>query len=209
MNASEGGGADLLAPLREMDYENSPPPGYDVARAMRRAGTIRRRRVRAGVFAAAVAVAVAVPVMLYGQGGGHSVTTAGGLSVAACTGRAIAAPVEAGAYTTVVGAAIDPSGRYLALTVARPDVPDRKATHAILVDRRTDTTTVLPLDHASAVAVNSNGVVTGWNGKDQTSPFVYDGHNVVNLPSFGGEAATPTAIGANGDVVGYSTNHDG
>lgn len=208
MNATDGGGGDLLAPLREMDIDDSPPPGYDVAAAMRRAGTIRRRRITTGVIAVAVLGAVAVPAILRQAPGGRATGVAGGgtFPVAACTGRAIAAPAGAGAYTSVIGAEIDPTGRYLALTIARPDVPDFGATRVALQDRRTGTTSMVPIDNAFAVAVNSSGTVLGWVDTNVRSAWLYQAGRVVALPLYNDETVEPTAINSRGEAVGYATD---
>lgn len=222
MNTSDDHG-DLLRPLRGIDGAGGPPPRYDVALAMRQGDTIRRRRMSIGAFVAIAVVGAAIGIPL-GLPSPHQAgpapsasapsrsasrsplprsTEPADLPVANCTVRTLTAPAAAGAFTSWINAAIDPTGRYVVTTLIKSftlPFPNEVPTKAMLVDLRTGATTLIPVPNAGASGVNASGVVIGSGSNG--AGWVYRNGKVSLLPKFHGVAAAPVAINARGDILG-------
>ena len=227
MNTSDERG-ELLRPLREIDGADGPPPRYDVALAMRQGDAIRRRRRSIGALAAIVVVGAAIGIPLGLPSPQHAEPTPApspsrsaspsplprstepaDLPVANCTLRTLTTPAAAGAFSSWINPAIDPTGRYVVTTLIKtftlpfPDtvIPSK----ALLVDLRTGATTLFPGSDTGATAVNASGVVVGSSGSDSAG-WVYRDGKVSLLPRFHGAAATPLDINARGDILGMVVN---
>jgi hypothetical protein len=215
---------DLLRPLRDIDGADDPPPRYDVALAMRQGDAIRRRRMSIGAVAAIVVVgaAIGIPIGLPSRQHAEptpapsaSVPTSSpsplprstepaDLPVANCTVGTLTAPAAAGAFTSWINPAIDPTGRYVVTTLIksfRLPFANVVPTKAMLVDLRTGTTTLFRGSDTGATAVNASGVVVGSSGSDGAG-WVFRNGKVSQLPKFHGVAATPLGINARGDILG-------
>ncbi len=223
MNTSDDRG-DLLRPLRDIDGADCPPPRYDVALAMRQGDAIRRRRMSIGACAAVVVVAAAVGIPLGLPSRQHAEPTPApsasipspsplpsprstepaDLPMANCTVTTVTAPAKAGAFTSLGGLAIDPTGHYVVATLMKSftlPLPDYVPTKALLIDLRTGRKTLIPVADGGPSAVNASGVVIGSGGRNSAG-WVYRNGKVSPLPKFHGMVTTPNAINARGDIIG-------
>ncbi|HKE65470.1 MAG TPA: hypothetical protein VKB59_12600 [Micromonosporaceae bacterium] len=233
-NNDDRAAVDLMRPLRDVDPTDGPPPRYDVSSAMRQADTIRHRRMAVGAFVAVAAVALAVGVPLGLRSHPHggptataaspsasvrpsssptpkgqrpTLTSAADLPLANCTVDTLPVPAGVGAYTAWVGGYVDPTGRYLAGSLIKPftlPLSDYKPGKAVLVDLQTGHVTLIPIADGGASGVNASGTVIGTTGPNYIG-WVYRNGHVSPLPKFKGSPIAPSAINANGDIVGHAT----
>jgi hypothetical protein len=225
------GGVELLRPLRDTLTDDGPPAHFDVATAIRRGDTIRHRRIAIGVFAAVAAIGVATGVTL-GVGSDHSLPapatsvkpkptsvrptpelsptvdptlpSPGTLPIASCQTTTLNAPPGAGAFTTWANGHLDPTGRYLAVTLVKPflvPLADYIPGKPMLVDLQTNRMMLLPVAEGNADGVTSSGEVIGDSNNGATG-WVYRNGHVSPLPKFKGSPVVPTAINERGDIVG-------
>ena len=226
-------GVDLLRPLRDTLTDDGPPAHFDVTTAIRRGDTIRHRRIAIGVFTAVAAIGVATGVTL-GIGSDHSLAPpatrvtptptsvrptpklsptvdptlppAGTLPIANCQTTRLTAPSRAGAFTTWANGHLDPTGRYLAVTLIKPFLAsqtDYLPGKPLLVDLQTHQMTLLPVDEGNADGVTSSGEVIGDSNNGAVGWLYRNGH-LSPLPKFKGSPVVPTAINNNGDMVGQA-----
>jgi hypothetical protein len=130
------------------------------------------------------------------------ITSAAELPVANCTVTTLTAPAGAGAFSTWGFGRIDPTGRYLAVSLFKPTTPTQFTPgKPLLVDLRTGGMTLIPVAEGKIDGVNADGVVIGYSGANAAG-WVFRNGTVTPLPKFHGVAGTPYAINAVGDVVG-------
>lgn len=186
-----------------------PPANADLARAIEAGGVVRRRRRYAAVAAAtvfALAGTAAVGQALDRTAGPDRMDVPIGETVTStpppfstCTVAALPAPAGEGVLAGQVVA--DPTGRYAAASLARPDGSVRPV---LWTDGEPK---VLPAAGASAQprAVNSSGVVVGTSSTDDGGPLAWiyhDGYTTRLASVSGYEWWTPLAVDESGDVTG-------
>jgi hypothetical protein len=217
---------ELLRPLRDTLTDDGPPAHFDVATAIRRGETIRHRRISIGVLVAVAVLGVAIGVPL-GLASDHALPApvtsvrptptssptvdptlpiASSLPIANCPPTTLNAPSDAGAFTTWANGQLDPTGRYLAVTLVKPFLvsqTDYRPGKPLLVDLQAHRMTLLPVAEGYAAGVTSSGEVIGDSGNGATG-WVYHNGRVSPLPKFDGSPVVPTAINERGDIVGQA-----
>ncbi|MGN9906772.1 hypothetical protein ACTMTJ_04365 [Phytohabitans sp. LJ34] len=186
-----------------------PPANADLSRAIEAGGVVRRRRRYAAVAAAtvfALAGTAAVGQALDRTEGADRLDVPIGETVTStpppfstCTVAALPAPAGKGRLTGQVVA--DPTGRYAAAGLVRPDGSVRPVLWTGGEPK------VLPAvgTNAEPRAVNSSGVVVGTSATADGGPLAWiyhDGSTVKLAPVDGYEWWTPLAVDEGGDVTG-------
>ncbi|BCB91524.1 hypothetical protein [Phytohabitans suffuscus] len=192
-----------------LETAHVPPARADLARAVA-AGTVVRRRRRYAAVAAATVFAVAGTAAL-GQaldrtGGGDRMEVPIGETVtsrpapfSACTVRALPPPPGEGVLSGQVVS--DPTGRYAAASLVRPDGTTRPV---LWTDGEPE---VLPAVGYGAQprAVNSSGVVVGASSTKDGGPLAWvyrDGRATALAEVAGYEWWVPLSVNERGDVTG-------
>jgi hypothetical protein len=192
-----------------LETAHVPPAGADLARAIEAGGVVRRRRRYAAVAAATVFALAGTATLgqaldRTGDGGRMDVpigetVTATPAPFSTCTVRTLGAPPGKGLLTGQVVA--DPTGRYAAASLVRPDGTTRPV---LWTDGQPK---VLPAvgNAAQPRAVNSSGVVVGASSTDDGGPLAWiyrDGYATKLAAVSGFEWWVPLAVGERGDVTG-------
>ncbi len=199
------------------------PPGPDAV-----AATYRHRRRTRAIAAAAVAVVLVAPAAGYAAWHGHRSDAAPGpletarptpvpsltdpdqgpnLPTLRCTVSTMRLPAGLGVYTSLLGMVSDPTGRVQVGTFGNPAKASEPIDAKIVIwDRGTPSIVPVPTAYGDVIAVNSSGMMIGGGANTDKPGWVYRDGELTPLPTVSGWTATPEAIDAAGNVVGYLTD---